>query len=176
MTGLGAKPEQIQRVMETAERNSKKAPAACRRVSMVMMRGQECRGGGGGGMPGGAPGGGMPGGGAARRHDGGGLQAAALVVARRRRTGRTQVDQVVVHRLSRRAACRHVQSDDGSRARAGAGKKLQKMLKGKRSMQDLSRAKSGRSSFAKMRELTGGGPGGRAAVQGGAPGGGRGGA
>ena len=62
MKGLGATPEQIQRVIETAERNSKKAPPVPT-FSMVMMPGG-MPGGGGSGMPGGAPGGGMPGGGA----------------------------------------------------------------------------------------------------------------
>src|SRR5947199_2437082 len=50
MTGLGAKPEEIQRVLETAARNAKKAPAQTMSFAV----------GGPGGMPGGAPGG-MPG-------------------------------------------------------------------------------------------------------------------
>src|SRR5882672_11103842 len=57
MTGLGAKPEQIQKVLETAAHNAKKAPA--QQMSFAPA--------GPGGMPGGAPGGppgGMPGGGA----------------------------------------------------------------------------------------------------------------
>src|SRR5260221_44448 len=57
MTGLGAKPDQIQKVLETAARNAQKAPAQQMSFSPV----------GPGGMPGGAPGGapgGMPGGGA----------------------------------------------------------------------------------------------------------------
>src|SRR5207247_3250976 len=52
MTGLGAKPEQIQKVLETAAHNAKKAPA--QQMSFAP-------GGPGVGMPGGAPGG-MPGG------------------------------------------------------------------------------------------------------------------
>ncbi len=57
MTGLGAKPDQIQKVLETAARNAQKAPA--QQMSFAPV--------GPGGMPGGAPGGapgGMPGGGA----------------------------------------------------------------------------------------------------------------
>src|SRR5262249_20958793 len=52
MTGLGAKPDQIQKVLETAARNAQKAPA--QQMSFAPA--------GPGGMPGGAPGG-MPGGG-----------------------------------------------------------------------------------------------------------------
>jgi hypothetical protein len=48
LAGLGAKPEDIQRIMETAERNSKKAPAA--QPQMMAF----------GGAPGGAPAGGPP--------------------------------------------------------------------------------------------------------------------
>src|SRR5947208_3480111 len=55
MTGLGAKPDQIQKVLETAARNAQKAPA--QQMSFAP--------GGAGGMPGGAPGG-MPGGAAGR--------------------------------------------------------------------------------------------------------------
>src|SRR2546422_2393687 len=57
MTGLGAKPEEIQKVLETAARNAKKAPAQQLSFSAA--------GTGGPGGPPGAPGapGGMPGGG-----------------------------------------------------------------------------------------------------------------
>src|SRR2546425_5991580 len=62
MTGLGAKPEEIQKVLDTAARNAKKAPAQQMNFSAPGAGGPP---GAPGGMPGGAPGapGGMPGGG-----------------------------------------------------------------------------------------------------------------
>src|SRR6266436_6490965 len=61
MTGLGAKPDQIQKVLETAARNAQKAPAQQMSFSPVGPGG--IPGGPPGGMPGGAGGapGGMPG-------------------------------------------------------------------------------------------------------------------
>ncbi len=77
---LGATPEQIQRIMETAEQNRQRAPGASRGGDIGMMAMMMGGGGGGGaapgGMvrvgPGGLPGGGMPGAGAQ-----GGRQAGA---------------------------------------------------------------------------------------------------
>lgn len=67
LTGLGVKPDQIRRIMETAERNARRAPAAS---AMSMMGG-----GMGGGMPGGRRGGmGAEGGGMAEA--GGGMPGA----------------------------------------------------------------------------------------------------
>ena len=96
LTGLGAKPEQIRRVLETAEANRKKPPAPSMMGgggmmaggAQVMMAGGQSSGGGmqGGGMPsaggmqGGAPGGmqggpgGAPGGAMVMRAPGGGMQ------------------------------------------------------------------------------------------------------
>jgi len=65
MTGLGAKPEEIQRVLETASRNAKKAPAQQMNFAAAGPGGPGGPGGAPGGMPGGAPGGmqgGAPGG------------------------------------------------------------------------------------------------------------------
>src|SRR5215472_1390653 len=64
MTGLGAKPDQIQKVLETAARNSKKAPPQMPMFGMPGMGGPGGMAGGPGGMPGPAPAapGGMPGG------------------------------------------------------------------------------------------------------------------
>jgi hypothetical protein len=67
MTGLGAKPEEIARVLATAERNAKKAPAQVPNFSSPAAPGGMPGGPGGpgaiAGMPGGMPGapGGMPG-------------------------------------------------------------------------------------------------------------------
>jgi HlyD family secretion protein len=57
MTGLGAKPAEIQKVLETAERNAKKAPP---QISSLAIPGMPSPGGMPG-APGGMPGGGMPG-------------------------------------------------------------------------------------------------------------------
>ena len=64
MTGLGAKPEQIQKVLETAARNSKKSPAQLPVFGMPGMGGPGGMPAAPGGMPGAAPGapGAMPGG------------------------------------------------------------------------------------------------------------------
>src|SRR5258707_3624774 len=61
MTGLGAKPDQIQKVLETAARNAQKAPA--QQMSFAPAGPGGMTGGPPGGMPGGAGGapGGMPG-------------------------------------------------------------------------------------------------------------------
>jgi HlyD family secretion protein len=83
MTGLGAKPAEIQKVLETADRNAKKAPA---QISSFAVPGMPSPGGmpgapGGmpgapGGMPAAAPPGGMP---AAARPAGGNEQRAAMM-------------------------------------------------------------------------------------------------
>ncbi len=83
MTGLGAKPAEIQKVLETADRNAKKAPA---QISSFAVPGTPSPGGmpgapGGmpgapGGMPAAVPPGGMP---AAARPPGGNEQRAAMM-------------------------------------------------------------------------------------------------
>ncbi len=68
LTGLGAKPEQIRKVLETAEQNRKKPVSPqMQAMSMASMGGGPPGGGmtmpAGGGMPGGGPGSAAPGGG-----------------------------------------------------------------------------------------------------------------
>jgi HlyD family secretion protein len=86
MTGLGAKPEQIQKVLETASRNAKKAPPQMPGFSTAAVAGRAGMPGGPrdalgqmgpgpGGMPG-APGGGPPG---AGQRSGGEEQRAAML-------------------------------------------------------------------------------------------------
>jgi HlyD family secretion protein len=66
LTGLGAKPEQIKRVLEIQEQNRKKPPVAMAGMGgggpMMMMASAPGGGGGGFGGPGGGGGGGMQGG------------------------------------------------------------------------------------------------------------------
>src|SRR4029077_522972 len=81
MTGLGAKPEEIRKVLETADRNAKKAPAQMPSFAMPGMPGP----GGMPGPPGGAPGGmtaAGPPGGMPRPPAGGGDDQRAAMMAK----------------------------------------------------------------------------------------------
>ncbi len=64
LTALGAKPEEVAKILATADANRKKPPVPSfgGMASMMMAQGGAAMMGGGGGAPGGMPGGGMPGG------------------------------------------------------------------------------------------------------------------
>jgi multidrug resistance efflux pump len=79
LKALGAKPEQIQRILATAEANRKKAPPANPMAGMFgMMGGGGFPGGGGGGVPGGGGGGGGFAGGGGVGFSGGGAQGGGM--------------------------------------------------------------------------------------------------
>ncbi|MBI1787400.1 MAG: efflux RND transporter periplasmic adaptor subunit [Acidobacteria bacterium] len=178
MGGLGATPEQIRRVMETAERNAKKAPATSAFPAGMMMSGMPggfpggaMPGGavimqGGGGMPGGMQGGGMPGGAMPGAMAGGGFPGGGGMPGGQQggAGGGRQGGGAGMSDEQRRAMFQSMLD----RLPEPVKKELQKMI-GKKSIGDLSNEER-QKVFAKMRELMGGGQGGSGGP--GGPGGG----
>jgi HlyD family secretion protein len=154
MTGLGAKPEEIQRVLETAARNAKKAPTQSLSFSAAGPGGP----GGPGGMPG-APGGApgapaaMPG--AAPGAPGG--QDGAAEAGGRQRGGRGGPGGAGISDEQRAAMFARMMEQ----LPPAVKKEIEKEMGGKK-MQDLS-AEQRNKIFTKLREASqgsAGGPGG----------------
>jgi hypothetical protein len=133
LSALGAKPDQIERILATAEANRKK-PIAQPSSSMFAMMG----GGGfpGGGMPGGGmPGGGMPGGGQMVMQGGGGMPGGGMAGGG----------------MPGGMAGGGMMSSMTPEMQKKLQAEMQKLLKG-RQMQDLSQEER-RELFGKMREV-----------------------
>jgi HlyD family secretion protein len=126
LSAVGAKPEQIRRVIETAERNRKKPPIQMAMASFSM-----------GGSPGGFPGG-MPGGTAFRmQEEPGGAEAGARSEEGRRRG-------------SQRPGGRQFSPEDRQKMQEALKKEL-----GDRKIEDLSQEER-QKIFAKLRQSSGG--------------------